>query len=109
MREAIIQAQREELEKDPMVCIWGENVEGVGGGFMLTTGLSDEFGERVKDTPLAEAGTDHQLDAYTHLYTLNRGILITPFHNMLLISPQTSVEDVDRFDEVFRSLTQNLV
>lgn len=55
MREAIIQAQREELENDPMVCIWGENVEGVGGGFMLTTGLSDEFGERVKDTPLAEA------------------------------------------------------
>jgi pyruvate/2-oxoglutarate/acetoin dehydrogenase E1 component len=55
MREAIIQAQREELVKDPMVCIWGENVEGVGGGFMLTTGLSDEFGERVKDTPLAEA------------------------------------------------------
>lgn len=55
MRQAIIQAQREELEHDPMVCIWGENVEGVGGGFMLTTGLSDEFGERVKDTPLAEA------------------------------------------------------
>jgi pyruvate/2-oxoglutarate/acetoin dehydrogenase E1 component len=55
MREAIIQAQREELENDPTVCIWGENVEGVGGGFMLTTGLSDEFGERVKDTPLAEA------------------------------------------------------
>ena len=57
----------------------------------------------------AEAGMDHQLDAYTHLYFLNRGVLITPFHNMLLISPQTSAKDVDRFNEVFRSLIQDLV
>jgi glutamate-1-semialdehyde 2,1-aminomutase len=57
----------------------------------------------------AEAGMDHQLDAYTHLYFLNRGILITPFHNMLLVSPQTSAGDVDRFNEVFRSLIQDLL
>jgi glutamate-1-semialdehyde 2,1-aminomutase len=56
----------------------------------------------------AEAGMDHQLDAYTHLYTLNRGILITPFHNMLLVSPETSTDDIDRFTEVFKSLIQNL-
>lgn len=57
----------------------------------------------------ADSGIDHELDPYTHLSTMNRGILITPFHNMLKISPQTSVVDVDRFNEVFRSLTQNLV
>jgi glutamate-1-semialdehyde 2,1-aminomutase len=57
----------------------------------------------------AEAGMDHQLDAYTHLYFLNRGILITPFHNMLLISPQTAAEDVDGFNQVFRSLIQDLM
>lgn len=54
MREALIQAQAEELSRDSSVMIWGENIEGVGGGFMVTTGLSEEFPGRVKDTPLAE-------------------------------------------------------
>ena len=65
--------------------------------------------EVLPDGGEAEAGMDHQLDAYTHLYFLNRGILITPFHNMLLVSPQTSAGDVDRFNEVFRSLIQDLL
>ena len=34
-------------------------------------------------------------------YLLNRGVLITPFHNMALLSPATSAEDVDRHTEVF--------
>lgn len=54
MREAMIQAQAEELANDSSVMIWGENIEGVGGGFMVTSGLSDEFPGRVLDTPLAE-------------------------------------------------------
>ncbi|MBL7163511.1 MAG: alpha-ketoacid dehydrogenase subunit beta [Anaerolineales bacterium] len=54
MRQALNQALREELLHDPTVHIWGENVEGVGGGFLITMGLSNEFGERVKDSPLAE-------------------------------------------------------
>ncbi len=35
----------------------------------------------------AAAVEDHQLDRYMHLYALNRGILMTPFHNMALIAP----------------------
>src|SRR3972149_3634657 len=54
MREALNQALAEEMERDPTVYLWGENIEGVGGGFMITSGLSDRFGERVRDTPLAE-------------------------------------------------------
>jgi pyruvate dehydrogenase E1 component beta subunit len=54
MRQALIDAQAEELSKDSSVMIWGENIEGVGGGFMVTSGLSDEFPGRVKDSPLAE-------------------------------------------------------
>jgi glutamate-1-semialdehyde 2,1-aminomutase len=57
----------------------------------------------------AEAGMDHQLDAYTHLYSLNRGILITPFHNMLLVSPQTTAEEINRFNQVFRSMILELI
>jgi len=37
-----------------------------------------------------------------HLYALNRGILLTPFHNMALMSPATTGADVDRHTEVFR-------
>ena len=30
---------------------------------------------------------DHGLDRFMHLYALNRGVLMTPFHNMALMSP----------------------
>jgi glutamate-1-semialdehyde 2,1-aminomutase len=46
-------------------------------------------------------GQDARLDAFIHLYLLNRGILMTPFHNMALMSPATSADDVDRHTEVF--------
>lgn len=39
---------------------------------------------------------DWDLMYYTHIYLSNRGILITPFHNMMLISPVTSDEDIDK-------------
>jgi len=44
---------------------------------------------------------DDELDEYMHLYTLNRGILMTPFHNMALMCPATTTADVDRHTEVF--------
>ena len=37
-----------------------------------------------------------------HLAALNRGILMTPFHNMALMSPATTAEDVDRHTLAFR-------
>ena len=48
------------------------------------------------------AAHDPGLDEFMHLYTLNRGILMTPFHNMALMCPATSEADVDRHTEVFR-------
>jgi glutamate-1-semialdehyde 2,1-aminomutase len=44
----------------------------------------------------AEAAFHDSLQMALHLYLINRGILITPFHNMTLCSPQTSAGDVDR-------------
>jgi glutamate-1-semialdehyde 2,1-aminomutase len=49
----------------------------------------------------AAAAGDHDLEAFFHLWCLNRGILLTPFHNMALFSPFHTVEDVDRHTEVF--------
>lgn len=56
----------------------------------------------------AAAAIDHELDRYMHLYTLNRGILMTPFHNMALISPDTTQEDVEYHTQVFRDAVVSL-
>lgn len=50
----------------------------------------------------AFAAIDHELDRYMHLFALNRGILMTPFHNMALISPDITEADVDYHTRVFR-------
>jgi glutamate-1-semialdehyde 2,1-aminomutase len=49
----------------------------------------------------AAAAVDDQLDSFMHLWALNRGILMTPFHNMALLSPAHTEGDVDRHTEVF--------
>jgi glutamate-1-semialdehyde 2,1-aminomutase len=64
--------------------------------------------QRARNGEEAHAGQDHELDALIHLYLLNRGILITPFHNMALISPATGAEDVDRHSEVFAAAVDEL-
>jgi glutamate-1-semialdehyde 2,1-aminomutase len=56
----------------------------------------------------AAAAIDHELDRYMHLFSLNRGILMTPFHNMALISPETTQEDVDYHTKVFREAVASL-
>ena len=50
------------------------------------------------------AAADGELDAYLHLATANRGILMTPFHNMALMCPETTRADVDGHTEVFREV-----
>jgi glutamate-1-semialdehyde 2,1-aminomutase len=57
--------------------------------------------ERPRTGSEAAAGGDHLLDRLIHLWALNRGILLTPFHNMALMSPATTEADVDRHTEVF--------
>ncbi|MGH8971152.1 MAG: aspartate aminotransferase family protein [Actinomycetes bacterium] len=49
----------------------------------------------------AHRAGDFALEQFLHLFALNRGILLTPFHNMALMSPATTEADVDRHTEVF--------
>lgn len=56
----------------------------------------------------AVAGVDQALDAFMHLHALNRGILMTPFHNMALFSPSHSMDQVDRHTEVFAAAVHAL-
>jgi glutamate-1-semialdehyde 2,1-aminomutase len=56
----------------------------------------------------ARAG-DFELEQYIHLRLLNDGFLLTPFHNMALISPETSEADLDAHTEAFRQMCGELV
>ena len=58
-------------------------------------------------TEAHDAG-DFALERYMHLYALNRGILLTPFHSMALMSPATTEADVDRHTQVFREAVLEL-
>jgi len=56
----------------------------------------------------ADAG-DFELEQYIHLRLLNDGFLLTPFHNMALMSPATTTADVDAHSAAFRKVCANLV
>jgi glutamate-1-semialdehyde 2,1-aminomutase len=57
----------------------------------------------------AAAAVDAELERYMHVYALNRGVLLTPFHNMALMSPATSPADVQAHSEVFGEALEELL
>jgi glutamate-1-semialdehyde 2,1-aminomutase len=57
----------------------------------------------------AAAAQDAELSRYLHLHALNRGILMTPFHNMALMSPSTEAADVDEHTATFAEAVDDLV
>ena len=66
------------------------------------------FGPPPNDGATAAATGDHDLESYLHLYALNRGVLLTPFHNMALMCPSHTSEDVDRHTQVFSDSLQSI-
>jgi glutamate-1-semialdehyde aminotransferase len=50
----------------------------------------------------AAAADDFELQQFLHLHAMNRGILVTPFHNMALMCPDTTAADVERHTVAFR-------
>ena len=54
------------------------------------------------------AHSDPELERFLHLWAMNRRILMTPFHNMALMSPATTEADVDRHSEVFAEAVEAL-
>jgi glutamate-1-semialdehyde 2,1-aminomutase len=53
--------------------------------------------------------SDDELDEYMHLYMCNRGILMTPFHNMALMCPTTRLDEVDQHAVLFEAAIAELV
>ncbi len=79
--------------------------------YITRLGCRAEYGfqrDRPRTGGEAAASMDHELDRFMHLYALNRGVLMTPFHNMALMSPATVAADVDRHTEVFAEAVREL-
>jgi hypothetical protein len=67
------------------------------------------FSPPQRDGAAAAAAVDEELEGFMHLWALNRGILLTPFHNMALFSPHLTEDDVDLHTEVFRRAVEALL
>jgi len=65
--------------------------------------------ESPKNGKEAEAAMDAELEQAVHLYLLNRGVMITPFHNMTLVCPDTSDADIEKFLAAFESCVKELI
>jgi glutamate-1-semialdehyde 2,1-aminomutase len=57
----------------------------------------------------AAAASDDELEGFMHLWTLNRGILLTPFHNMALFCPQHTESDVELHTQAFADAVEALL
>jgi glutamate-1-semialdehyde 2,1-aminomutase len=62
-----------------------------------------------RDGAAAAAAVDEELEGFLHLWCLNRGLLLTPFHNMALFCPAHTDADVDRHTEVFAAALDALL
>lgn len=88
---------------------WTEGVQGVldqtGAPWHVTRiGCRAEYAFAPRaphDGAEAAAADDFDLQQHLHLHALNRGLLLTPFHNMALMCPATTEGDVDRHTEAF--------
>src|SRR3954470_20546608 len=101
----------------PLAARWAEGVRRVieeSGREWNVTQLGCRAEYRFQPYPArngteAHAATDPELERYLHLHALNRGVLLTPFHNMALMGPTTTAADVDRHSEVFAEAVASLV
>jgi glutamate-1-semialdehyde 2,1-aminomutase len=100
----------------PLATRWAQGVQSVIDEYALDwsvqqLGCRAEYWFCAPPRNGAEAARniDHELDAYLHLYALNRGFLLTPFHNMALMSPFHNSNQVDAHTEMFRSAVKSIL
>jgi glutamate-1-semialdehyde 2,1-aminomutase len=119
MKAVLSEILTEEFYKKsiPLATRFNEGVQGVIDKYDLpwnTTllGCRTEYWfrkEPAKNGGEAEAAVDFELDQYMHLASLNRGILMTPFHNMALISAATTEADIDKHTKVFDEIVKAII
>ena len=96
--------------------VFADGVRKIIDGYALPWSVS-QLGARVEyrfANPAPRTGTesaasaDAGLEDFLHVYLANRGILLTPFHNMALMSPATTLDDVTRHHEIFAAALAEL-
>ena len=118
VRRTLSVALREEdfAEAIPLAQRWAEGVAAVIAEHGLPWHVQ-RLGARAeywfcpppRDGAAAAAAVDEELESFLHLWALNRGILLTPFHNMALFSPHHTEAEVDLHTRVFREAVEALV
>ncbi|MCP9487853.1 MAG: transaminase [Gaiellaceae bacterium MAG52_C11] len=102
---------------ESVACAWADGVRMVLGEYGLDWHVG-QLGCRVeywfsptapRNGGQAAAAVDAKLSQFMHLHALNRGILLTPFHNMALMSPATTLDDVDVHTAAFAEAIDALV
>ena len=100
----------------PLATKWTDGVQSVISEFKLPwtvqqLGCRSEywFCPRPKNGAEAANANFHDIEKYFHLYCLNRGVLITPFHNMALLSPYHTINDVDKHTSIFRDVVRSMI
>jgi glutamate-1-semialdehyde 2,1-aminomutase len=100
----------------PLAERWQAGVDGVLGAWNVPWHVT-RLGARAEyhfmpDPPRTGAEqwahADPELERYLHLSAMNRGVLMTPFHNMALMSPSTTEDDVDRHTVAFSEAVEAL-
>jgi glutamate-1-semialdehyde aminotransferase len=92
------------VEMEALCDVWTTNVQDLidkyGAPWQVSQlGSRAEYSFRAtapKNGREAADADDFELQQYLHIHALNRGILMTPFHNMALMSPAHTIEDVER-------------
>jgi glutamate-1-semialdehyde 2,1-aminomutase len=103
----------------PMLALAGQLADGLRGAIarhglpwcVSQVGARAEFqfcARPPRNGSEAAAAMDDALEHLLHLALLNRGVLITPFHNMMLVCPETTPADVDRLVEAFDAVLAEL-
>lgn len=114
LTEVLTEEAFERMEK--LCTVWTSDVQEIMDEYHIPWQVS-QLGSRAEYSFRATApktgkeaadADDFELQQYLHLHALNRGILMTPFHNMALISPATTLEDVKRHTEHFRDAAKAL-
>jgi glutamate-1-semialdehyde aminotransferase len=114
LTEVLTEEAFERMEK--LCTVWTQDVQAIIDEYQIPWQVSQlgsraeySFRETAPRTGKEAADADDfELQQYLHLHALNRGILMTPFHNMALISPATTLEDVKRHTEHFRDAAKAL-
>jgi glutamate-1-semialdehyde aminotransferase len=114
LTEVLTEAAFEKMEQ--LGTVWTNDVQEIINEFDIPWQVSQlgcraEYSFRAtapKTGKEAADADDFELQQYLHLHAINRGVLMTPFHNMALISPATTLEDVKRHTDHFRGAAQAL-